>query len=90
MIAESASDGSLVPATRNAITAAGKLGGEVFVLVAGKKPEALAKLVAQVNGVKRVVVASDEALDHQLPGSPLTLFNWNMSRTDEQIGLGRS
>jgi len=67
VIAESSSDGSLVPATRNAITAAGKLGGEVFVLVAGKKPEALAKLVAQVDGVKRVVVASDEALDHQLP-----------------------
>jgi len=49
--------GTLKGATRNAVTAAQKIGGEVHVLVAGHNAEAAAKAAAQVAGVTKVLSA---------------------------------
>ncbi|PIC51773.1 hypothetical protein B9Z55_000215 [Caenorhabditis nigoni] len=61
-------EAKLAPITLNAITAAGKLGNEVSVLVTGANASKVAEQVAKVNGVKRVLVAEDEKLKNNLPG----------------------
>src|SRR5512135_3891178 len=48
---------SLKPATLNAVTAAGKLGGEIHVLVAGSDCGAAAEAAARIEGVAKVRVA---------------------------------
>ena len=48
---------SLKSATLNALGAAGKIGGEIHVLVAGSKAEAAAKASAAVPGVTKVLLA---------------------------------
>jgi electron transfer flavoprotein alpha subunit len=60
-------DQKLNPVTLNALTAAQKIGHEVSVLVAGANSKAVAAEVAKLPGVKRVLVAQDEKLKHQLP-----------------------
>lgn len=51
----------------NALTAAKKLGGSVTALVAGEAPEGVAKEVAKLEGVSKVLTAKDAAYAHALP-----------------------
>ncbi|VDO74472.1 unnamed protein product [Heligmosomoides polygyrus] len=60
-------DAKLAPITLNAITAAGKLGSDVSVLVTGANATKVAEQVAKVSGVKRVLIAQDEKLKNNLP-----------------------
>ena len=57
---------SLKAATLNAIAAAGALGGEVDILVAGAGCGATADAAAQVPGVSKVIYADNAAYEHQL------------------------
>lgn len=57
---------SLGAATLNAVTAAGKLPGDVTVLVGGEGCRAVAEQAASVAGVSRVIVADDPALGRRL------------------------
>ncbi|MDF0488904.1 FAD-binding protein [Sphingomonas sp. H39-1-10] len=57
---------SLADATSRALTAALQLGGDVHVLVAGANDRAAADAAAKLDGVKKVLLADDPALDHQL------------------------
>ena len=57
---------SLKPATLNAVAAAGTLGGEVDILVAGAGCIAAADAAAQVLGVSKVICADNAAYEHQL------------------------
>ena len=50
-------NGTLKAATRNTVTAAQKIGGDVHVLVAGSNAEAAAKAAGQVAGVSKVLLA---------------------------------
>jgi electron transfer flavoprotein alpha subunit len=56
----------LKDATLAAVTAAGQLGGDVHVLVAGKGAQAVADAAAKVAGVAKVLLADDAAFEHQL------------------------
>jgi electron transfer flavoprotein alpha subunit len=58
---------SVKPATRNAVTAAGKLGGDITVLVAGSNCREAAEAAARIAGVGKVLVADAPELDHGLP-----------------------
>ncbi|HUN49533.1 MAG TPA: FAD-binding protein [Candidatus Sulfotelmatobacter sp.] len=53
-------------ATLNSVTAAGKIDPEVHVLVAGQGCRAVADAAAKVAGVKKVLLADDEAYAHGL------------------------
>lgn len=66
MIAEH-NDEKLNPITLNTITAAHKIGHEISVLVAGANSKAIAAEVAKIPNVKKVLVAEDKKLEHQLP-----------------------
>jgi len=57
---------SLKAATLNAIAAAGALGGDVDILVAGAGCGAAADAAAQVPGVSKVICADNPAYEHQL------------------------
>lgn len=57
----------LKPATLNAVGAAGKLGADVHLLVAGSGVDAVAQAAAKVAGVAQVKVVDDAALAAQLP-----------------------
>ncbi|MBU6497869.1 MAG: FAD-binding protein, partial [Rhodospirillales bacterium] len=57
----------LKPATRNAVTAATKLSGDVTVLVAGQGAQAVADAAAKVAGVTKVLLAEAPELAHGLP-----------------------
>ncbi|MCD6680170.1 MAG: FAD-binding protein [Burkholderiaceae bacterium] len=57
---------SLKPSTLNAIAAAGRIGGDVTVLVAGSGCENAAQAAAQAAGVKKVLLADAPQLEHQL------------------------
>ena len=57
---------SLKAATLNAIAAAGALGGDVDILVAGAGCGAAADSAAQVPGVSKVICADNAAYEHQL------------------------
>ncbi|KAK6642652.1 hypothetical protein RUM43_004154 [Polyplax serrata] len=57
----------LFPITQNTLTAAKSIGGDITVLVAGTKCEAVAKEVAQAAGVSKVLVAEDAAFNGFLP-----------------------
>jgi electron transfer flavoprotein alpha subunit len=56
----------LSSATLNAVTAAGQMGGDVTVLVAGDGCDAVAAAAAKVQGVAKVLVAKDASLKAQL------------------------
>lgn len=58
--------GSIKPATLNAVAAAGKLGGEIHILVAGHNCDGAAKQAAQIAGVKKVIKADAPDLAHSL------------------------
>lgn len=57
---------SLKTATLNAVAAAGALGGDVDILVAGAGCSAVADAAAQVLGVSKVICADNGAYEHQL------------------------
>ena len=57
---------SLKAATLNAVAAAGALGGDVDILVAGAGCGAAADAAAQVPGVSKVICADNAAYQHQL------------------------
>ncbi|MFL2502711.1 MAG: electron transfer flavoprotein subunit alpha/FixB family protein [Luminiphilus sp.] len=57
---------SLKTATLNAVAAAGELGGDVDILVAGAGCGAVADAAAQVPGVSKVICADNGAYEHQL------------------------
>ncbi len=57
---------SLKPSTLNTIAAAGRIGGDVTVLVAGSGCENAAQAAAQAAGVKKVLLADAPQLEHQL------------------------
>ena len=57
---------TLSPATLNTVTAASKL-GDVVGLVAGKDAGDVAKAMAAVKGVGKVLHASSDAFEHFLP-----------------------
>ena len=57
---------SLKAATLNAVAAAGALGGDVDILVAGAGCGAAADAAAQVPGVSKVICADNPAYEHQL------------------------
>ena len=57
---------SLKAATLNAVAAAGALGGDVDILVAGAGCSAAAEAAAQVPGVSKVICADNAAYEHQL------------------------
>lgn len=59
-------EAALSPDTAKAMTALGQIGGEVHVLVAGSNVRATAEAAAKLNGVTRVLLADDPALDHRL------------------------
>ncbi|KAL8606922.1 hypothetical protein ACOMHN_048718 [Nucella lapillus] len=66
---------ALTPITLNTITAATKLGGEVFCLVAGSQCAKVAEEVSKVAGVKKVLLADHDAFKGFLPEAvtPLVL-----------------
>uniref|UniRef100_A0A0N4ZPJ6 Electron transfer flavoprotein subunit alpha n=1 Tax=Parastrongyloides trichosuri TaxID=131310 RepID=A0A0N4ZPJ6_PARTI len=53
--------------TLHAITAANKIGSDISVLVAGSNTKKVADEVSKINGVKKVLIAEDPKLEHQLP-----------------------
>ncbi|KAA8590104.1 hypothetical protein FQN60_014038, partial [Etheostoma spectabile] len=57
----------LTPITLNAITAAGKLGGEVSCLVAGTNCAKVVEEISKVQGVKKVLVAQHDSYKGSLP-----------------------
>ena len=57
---------SLKAATLNAVAAAGALGGDVDILVAGAGCGAAADAAAQVPGISKVICADNAAYEHQL------------------------
>ncbi|KAJ1718596.1 Electron transfer flavoprotein alpha-subunit, partial [Coemansia biformis] len=58
----------------NAITAARALSGPVTAVVAGSEAAAVAKAVAKIDGIDKVVVAQDAAYDHALPETTAALL----------------
>ena len=59
-------NGALRPATLNVIAAAGQIGGDVTVLVAGQGTEAVANAAAAVAGVAKVLHADDAAYANEI------------------------
>jgi len=59
-------NGALRPATLNVIAAAGQIGGDVAVLVAGQGTEAVATAAAAVAGVGKVLHADDAAYANEI------------------------
>ena len=59
-------NGSLKPATLNAVTAAAALGGDIHVLVAGSNAQAAASAAAAVSGVTKVLLADAPQYEHRL------------------------
>jgi len=57
---------SLNEATRAAVTAAKKMGGDIHILVAGQNAKDVADEAAKVDGVAKVMLAESEALGHKM------------------------
>ncbi|TXC73796.1 electron transfer flavoprotein subunit alpha/FixB family protein [Sphingorhabdus soli] len=59
-------NGTVKDATLSAVTAAGEMGSEVHLIVAGKGVDGVAAAAAKIAGVGKVHVADDAAYDHAL------------------------
>ncbi|MGZ3217230.1 electron transfer flavoprotein subunit alpha/FixB family protein [Paracoccus sp. T5] len=57
---------TLSETTARALTAASRIGGEIDILVAGKGAGAAAQAAAGLTGVRRVLLAEADALEHRL------------------------
>ncbi|XP_005798286.1 electron transfer flavoprotein subunit alpha, mitochondrial [Xiphophorus maculatus] len=66
VVAEHNND-KLTPITLNAITAAGKLGGDVSCLVAGTNCAKVVEEISKVQGVKKILVAQHDSYKGALP-----------------------
>lgn len=60
-------EGKLLPSTLSAIAAAKKIGGDVTCLVVGKGVSGAASEVSKADGLKKLLVADNEAFDGLLP-----------------------
>src|SRR5690606_28830655 len=58
---------TLKAGTLSAVTAAGAIGGDITILVAGSGSSAVASAAASVAGVNKVLHADNPAYGHQLP-----------------------
>ncbi|KZM51150.1 electron transfer flavoprotein subunit alpha/FixB family protein [Labrenzia sp. OB1] len=65
LVAEHAG-GALNDMTAKALTAAVALGSDVHILVVGKGVQSVAEAAAKLSGAAKVLVAEDDALEHQL------------------------
>jgi len=65
---------NLKPSTLNTLAAAKAVGDSVHLLVAGKGCESVANECAAVEGVEKVLLADDDAYEHQLAESVATLI----------------
>jgi electron transfer flavoprotein alpha subunit len=72
-------------ATLAAVTAAGQLGGEVHVLVAGKGAQGAADAAAKVAGVSKVLLADDAAYEHALAENVAPLIEGLMAGYDAVV-----
>ena len=59
-------DGEVRPATLSVVTAAGQLGGDVHLLVAGSDVASVAEKASKIAGVAKVLVADDAGYKHEL------------------------
>ena len=59
-------DGEIRPATLNVVTAAGQLGGDVHLLVAGSDIASVAEKASKIAGVAKVLAADDAGYKHEL------------------------
>ena len=75
----------LKDATLSTVTAAGQLGGEVHVLVAGHDARAVADAAAQVAGVAKVLLADDAAYAHLLAENVAPLIVGLMAQYDAVV-----
>ena len=75
----------LKDATLAAVTAAGQLGGDVHMLVAGFHAQAVADAAAKVAGVARVLLADDEAFGHALAENVAPLIVGLMANYDAVV-----
>ena len=57
---------SIKPSTLTTVTAAGQLGGDIHVLVAGHNAQGAADAAAKISGVTKVLHADDAAYEHGL------------------------
>lgn len=57
---------SLKDATHKTVTAAAAMGGDIDILVAGNGAQAAADAAAKIDGVRKVLLAEDAGLEHQL------------------------
>ena len=76
---------SLKDATLAAVTAAGELGGEVHLLVAGFGAQAAADAAAKVAGVTKVLLADDVVFEHALAENVAPLIVALMANYDAVI-----
>jgi electron transfer flavoprotein alpha subunit len=60
--------------TAKALTAAGEIGGDVHVLVAGKGCKSVADAAAKLSGVAKVLLADDASYEHMLAESTAALI----------------
>ncbi len=74
---------SLAAATRNAVTAAAAIGGDTHVLVAGQGCGDVAKQVAAIKGVAKVLVCDNAAYSWPLAENiaPLIASTWSRSHS---------
>jgi len=75
----------LKDATLAAVTAAGQLGGDVHILVAGFHAQAVADAAAKVAGVAKVLLADDEAFGHALAENVAPLIVGLMANYDAVV-----
>lgn len=78
------SNSTLRPSTLNAISAAGKLGADISVLVAGSDVSTVADTLSKCSGVTKVIVADSRKLEHQLPEN-LACFVASFAKTFTHI-----
>ena len=58
---------SLKPETNKLVHAAGAVGGDIVILVAGSNCGGVAEQAAKINGVSKVLLADNAAFEHQMP-----------------------
>ena len=75
-------NGAVKDATLSAVTAAGEMGNEVHLIVAGKGVDGVAAAAAKIAGVGKVHVADDAAYDHALAENIAPLIVELMGRHD--------
>ncbi|MBA4758098.1 electron transfer flavoprotein subunit alpha/FixB family protein [Sphingosinicella sp.] len=76
---------SIKDATRVAVTAAGKLGGDVHVLVAGQGAQGAADAAAKIAGVSKVLLADDAAYANGLSENVAPLIEGLMANYDALV-----